>query len=69
MIMRSVLLVAAASSLSPVRRSSEQTVDFSGREKVMFYTYPADEQAGVSVHAPLVVQFSEPPGWQRAMSP
>jgi len=62
MMLRILSLIAAASLLVACGGGSEQTVDYSARKKgQVYYSYPADEQTGVSVHAPVVVQFSEPP--------
>ncbi len=62
MMLRILSLVVTASLLVACGGGSEQTVDFSARKQgQVYYSYPADEQAGVSVHAPVVVQFSEPP--------
>ena len=63
MMLRIFSLIAAASLLAACGGGgSEQTVDYSARKKgQVFYSYPADAQTGVSVHAPVVVQFSEPP--------
>ena len=59
MMMRILSLVVTASLLVACGGGSEQTVDFSARKKgQVYYSYPADEQAGVSVHAAVVVQFS-----------
>lgn len=63
MMLRIFSLIAAASLLAACGGGgSEQTVDYSARKKgQVYYSYPADAQTGVSVHAPVVVQFSEPP--------
>ncbi|MAC15444.1 MAG: hypothetical protein CL539_12390 [Alcanivorax sp.] len=62
--MRTSVLFAAALVLTACGGGgSEQTVDYSGRNSgQVFYSYPADQQEQISVHAPLVVQFSEAPG-------
>lgn len=61
--MRTSVLFAAALVLTACGGGgSEQTVDYSGRNSgQVFYSYPADQQTQISVHAPLVVQFSEAP--------
>lgn len=62
MMLRILSLVAIAGLLTACGGGSEQTVDFSARQKgQVYYSYPADEQSGVSVYAPVVMQFSEPP--------
>ena len=63
MMLRIFSLIATASLLVACGGGgSEQTVDYSARKKgQVYYSYPADGQSGVSVHAPVVVQFSEPP--------
>ncbi|WP_197468587.1 Ig-like domain-containing protein, partial [Alcanivorax sp. HI0083] len=62
--MRTSVLFATALVLTACGGGgSEQTVDYSGRNSgQVFYSYPADQQTQISVHAPLVVQFSEAPG-------
>jgi len=61
--MRTSVLFATALVLTACGGGgSEQTVDYSGRNSgQVFYSYPADQQTQISVHAPLVVQFSEAP--------
>ncbi|MEQ3638076.1 Ig-like domain-containing protein [Alcanivorax sp.] len=59
--MRTSLFFAAALVLTACGGDgSKQTVDYSERNRGhVFYSYPADAQTQVSVHAPVVVQFSE----------
>lgn len=56
----SILFAAALVLIACGDSGSKRTVDYSGNTSgQVFYSYPADGQTQVSVHAPVVVQFSE----------
>lgn len=56
----SILFAAALVLIACGDSGSKRTVDYSGNTSgQVFYSYPGDGQTQVSVHAPVVVQFSE----------